>query len=115
MGRARVDRAGRISQGQHATLQWLAKTKPLDQVGYRINSFNAIRQACVDGLGLALIPCFMGDGYPGLLRVIPPIAELSLDLWLLTYPDLRDTVRIQAIFKILQKELTRLAPRLAGT
>jgi len=103
------------AQDQHRTLLWLAKIKPLDQVGYRINSFNAIRQACVDGLGLSLIPCFLGDGHPGLRRVMPPVTELSSELWLLTHPDLRDTVRIQAVFKILQQELARLAARLAGT
>jgi DNA-binding transcriptional LysR family regulator len=100
---------------QHPSLLWLAKIKPLDQVGYRINSFHAIRKACLDGLGLALIPCFMGDGDPGLRRVLPPVPELSLQLWLLTHPDLRDTVRTKAIFQILQQELKRLAPRLAGT
>lgn len=93
---------------------WLSKIKPLDQVGYRINSFHAIRQACVDGLGLALIPCFLGDGHPGLRQVLPPMTDLALDLWLLTHPDLRDTVRIKAVFQILQQELMQRAPRFAG-
>lgn len=102
-------------QDQHRTLLWLAKIKPLNQVGYRINSFNAIRQACVDGLGLALMPCFLGDSHPGLRRVLNPVNELSQELWLLTHPDLRDTVRIKTVFQILQQELLRLAPRFAGS
>jgi hypothetical protein len=58
---------------------------------------------------------FQGDGHPGLRRVMPPVAHLSSELWLLTHPDLRDTVRIQAVFQILQQELAPLAARLAGT
>lgn len=101
-------------RGAHPSLQWLSSIKPLDQVGYRINSFNAIKHACADGLGLALLPCFLGDSHPGLQRVLSPIPELSLDLWLLTHPDLRDTLRIKTIFNILREELTKLAARLTG-
>lgn len=100
---------------QHASVQWLAKIKPLDQVGYRINNFHAISNACADGLGLALLPCFLGDGHPRLARVLPPVAELSTVLCVLTHPDLRNTVRIKAVFQILQQELSPLVARLAGT
>lgn len=100
---------------QHPTLLWLAKIKPLNQVGYRINSFHAIRKACLDGLGLALMPCFLGDSDAGLRRLSPPVSELSLELWLLTHPDLRETVRTMAIFQIFHQELMRLAGRLEGS
>jgi molybdate transport repressor ModE-like protein len=102
------------AQSRHRTLRWLEKIKPLDQVGYRISGFSGVRAACVAGLGLALLPCFLGDGTDALRRVLPPDPAMSSELWLLTHPDLRETVRIQAVFKVLQEELAKVADLVAG-
>ena len=52
----------------------------------------ALRQ----GLGLAYLPCFMGDDDPALARYCPPDPELNLGLWLLYHPDLKRNARVQA-------------------
>ncbi len=48
------------------------------------------------GLGLTMLPCFLGDPDPGLARVpgAVPIADRSI--WLLLRPDLRKTARVRA-------------------
>ncbi len=102
------------SQERHRTLQWLEKIKPLDQVAYRMDGFAAIAQACTDGLGLALLPCFLGDSTPALRRVNLPEPTLSTELWLLTHPDLRSTARIKAIFQTMQRELSLRSDLIAG-
>jgi DNA-binding transcriptional LysR family regulator len=89
----------------HRTLDWLAQYQEPDQIALRINGFAAVCRACVAGLGLALLPCFMGEQEPALLRLCPPIAELATDLWLLIHPDLRQTARISAVFQLLQQSL----------
>lgn len=103
------------SHERHRTLQWLGKVKPLDQVGCRVDGFAAISQACSDGLGLALLPCFLGDSAPLLRRVAAPEPSLASELWLLTHPDLRDTARVKVIFQALHVELTKRANPVAGT
>ena len=102
------------SLGHNASLAWLAGIKPLDDVPYRTNSFTGVGEACAAGLGLAMLPCFIGDSQPALKRVTAVIEECANDLWILTHPDLRNTVRVKAVFQALQAELAKAAPLLAG-
>jgi DNA-binding transcriptional LysR family regulator len=102
------------SQERHRTLQWLEKIKPLDQVACRLDGFAAIAQACSDGLGLALLPCFLGDSMPALTRLSPPEPTLATELWLLTHPDLRHTARVTSVFQVLQRELALKAALIEG-
>lgn len=100
--------------GRHRTLRWLEKIVPLDTVGFRASTFSTLRQACIDGLGLALLPCFLGDSTRSLQRVTEPDPALASELWLLTHPDLRDTVRIQAVMRVLAEELGKVAGLVGG-
>ncbi|MES2299526.1 MAG: LysR family transcriptional regulator [Pseudomonadota bacterium] len=102
------------SQERHRTLRWLEKIVALDEVGCRVDGFSGVAQACADGLGLALLPCFLGDASKQLRRLAPPDPQLASELWILTHPDLRHTARIKAIFQTLQQHLLELAPRFEG-
>jgi molybdate transport repressor ModE-like protein len=102
------------SLSQHATLKWLAKTVALDGVKLRTNSFTGVQQACAEGLGLAVLPCFLGDAHRALQRVTGTLDECSKDLWLLTHPDLRHTTRVKAVFQVMFEELSAAADLFAG-
>ena len=91
------------SQSGHRTLRWLESVKPLAEVGLRANSFGIIRQACMDGLGLAMLPSFMGDATSALQAVGDPVPECATALWLLTHPDLRETTRVKVVYKNLAR------------
>lgn len=54
-----------------------------------------------EGIGLAALPCFLGDSEAGLIRVTGPIAELARELWLVTHEDLRRTARIEVFFAMM--------------
>ena len=95
------------SQSGHRTLRWLEGIKPLAEVGLRANSFGTIRQACVDGLGLAMLPCFLADATATLERLGDPVLECAAELWLLTHPDLRETTRVKVVYQLLQAELSK--------
>jgi DNA-binding transcriptional LysR family regulator len=49
-----------------------------------------------EGLGLAYLPCFMGDSDSKLKRYCAPSLVHDLGLWLLYHPDLRRTKRVSA-------------------
>ncbi len=102
------------SLSQHATLKWLSKIVPVDAVRLRTNSFSGVQQACAEGLGLAVLPCFLGDEHSALQRVTGTLDECSKDLWLLTHPDLRHTTRVKAVFQVMQEELVAAADLFAG-
>lgn len=53
------------------------------------------------GLGVAPLPCFLGDGERDLIRVGDPLEALTMDLWILTHPDLRNTARVKALLRYL--------------
>ena len=70
------------------------------------------------GAGLGILPCFVGDADPALVRLTAPIAELAADVWLLVHPDLRAVSRvrllvdwIRAAFKDGRRVLQGLAVR----
>jgi DNA-binding transcriptional LysR family regulator len=54
----------------------------------RCNSFEALLGAAMGGLGLTVLPCYLGDWHGGLEKVL---AEGSppRDIWLGVHPDLR--------------------------
>lgn len=83
-------------------------------VTYRANSLLALRDAAAQGLGLALLPCYLGDRVPVLARVGTPVAELRNELWLLTPPDLRRMARIRAFMDAMRAAVQPLQPLLEG-
>lgn len=92
----------------HRTLRWLAQHLPLTDVAYRTSSFGCIHQACRAGLGLAVLPCFIGDGSADLQRLGDSLPDCAAELWLLTHPDLRETTRVKVVFQLLQAELSAM-------
>jgi DNA-binding transcriptional LysR family regulator len=94
----------------HRSLVWLEHFKPLAEVGYRSSSFGVLTHACASGLGLAVLPCLLGDAHPQLRRHGMPISACTTPLWLLVHPDLRRTARVQAVFRCLQEVLPAALP-----
>jgi DNA-binding transcriptional LysR family regulator len=66
------------------------------------------------GLGIGLLPCYLGDSCPTLNR-IPDQAPLPLgELWLLSRPESRGVARIQVLAEYLQRLFSGLGQRLIG-
>jgi DNA-binding transcriptional LysR family regulator len=95
-------------------LRWLAQLVPMEQVALRFSGLLMVRSACAQGLGLALLPCFLGDAEPSLARIGEPVPMCDSELWLLSHPELRDTVRVKALRHWLLKALSAQADLLAG-
>lgn len=67
----------------------------------------AVVNACAEGMGLALLPCYLGDSEDRLVRVGEVIEPLTLELWVLTHPDLRHTARVKALMAYLYEALKK--------
>ena len=61
----------------------------------KFNSVPLQVQAAVKGMGLAILPCFVGDTAQGLRRVPGCRPHENYDIWLLSHPDQRDTARLR--------------------
>jgi molybdate transport repressor ModE-like protein len=86
--------------------RWIAERGHDSRAAFRANGLVALRDAAAQGLGLAVLPCYLGDISPGLARVGAPIAELDNELWLLTHPDLRRVARVRTFLDAMRDALT---------
>jgi DNA-binding transcriptional LysR family regulator len=77
----------------------------LRNIVFRSNSTLAAIGAARDGVGVTLLPCFLGDRDPGLVRVIEPPEDLTLQLWILTHSDLRHTARVRTLMRFITESL----------
>jgi DNA-binding transcriptional LysR family regulator len=91
-----------------AAADWLARAAPVGAVAYRSNSLVNQLVAAKAGMGLALLPCYLGDGDDGVARALArPIPELEGELWIVTHADLRKTARIRAFFDLVGEQLAQ--------
>jgi DNA-binding transcriptional LysR family regulator len=93
--------------------KWLNE-RAASRIVYKINTVLGLAEAAAAGIGLALLPCFIGSATPGLIRLTSPIAELANGIWLLTHPDLRQTARVRAFMDFAASEIARRRKTIEG-
>ena len=94
---------------------WVRKSEfPHTPVRGRFNNAIAQLAAAKAGLGLARIPCFLGDPEPTLQRVPPGQSAPCHDVWILTHKDLISTVRIQTFMDCMSKAFQQKQDLLEG-
>lgn len=94
---------------------WMAEQGLSAHCRHWVDSLFGMYAAARDGGGAAVLPCYLGDGDPRLVRAGAPIPALATELWLLTHPDLRRVARIRAFMDFLAAALATAGARLAGT
>ena len=76
--------------------QWVRESAfPKSPARHRLDDLSLQVQAAKAGLGISILPCFIADNEPGLVRVPPGDTLPGRDLWLLTHEDLRYTARVR--------------------
>lgn len=73
-------------------------------------TLSALKQS----LGLAYLPCFMGDGEESLQRYRPPEVAHDLGLWLLYHSDLKQNKRVQLFRAHMVREIGSLRALFEG-
>ena len=73
------------------------------------------QSAARGGLGLAMLPCVIGDNDPQLVRASSREPTKARDIWLLTHSDLRRTARIKAFMAFAEKVLRDAKGELMGS
>lgn len=98
-----------------AAADWITGRVPPEKVVYRASSLVNQMTAARLGIGLAVLPCYLGDTTAGIVRAIPePLDELTRELWIVTHADLRRTARIRAFFDIVGEGLAVRRSLFAG-
>lgn len=69
------------------------------------SSLPLMLQATSAGLGIAMLPTYVGDAEPALRRLARPDVRHLADLWLLSHVDLRDNVRFRTTRRRISEAL----------
>lgn len=88
-------------------LIWKKKEHGERQTVFSSVSAMSVLNAAAEGLGFTFMPCYLGDAHDRLVRVTDPLEPLSIELWILTHPDLRHTARVKALMAYLYEALTK--------
>ena len=67
-----------------------------------------------EGMGVSILPCFMGDPDPRLARYTDPQPEWDLGLWILLHSDLKRTARVLAFRDHMMKAIKAESDLFAG-
>lgn len=102
------------SLSQTSVARWMRNELADSEVSLRADSFLALKLAAEAGLGLAALPCYLGDNSASLVCVHAPIKAMETALWVLTHDDLRHTARIRAFTEFAAGALARHRPLLEG-
>jgi DNA-binding transcriptional LysR family regulator len=94
--------------------RWMRSQLPASEITLRADSLLGLCHAARAGLGLAALPCYLGDSTPGLVCVHEPIAAMETALWILTHEDLRRAARIRAFTEFVANAFGRRRALLEG-
>lgn len=84
---------------------WLRSAYPKGRVAFRSNSRHVQAVACASGVGLAVLPCPLGDAHPDLRRVVRASIPPGRDVWLGYHRDLRRLPRLRVLLELLIEQL----------
>ena len=94
--------------------RWLKENASEKRIVYKVNTMAGLAQAAAGGVGLALLPCYIGTAVEGLTQLSPPLPELEGELWLLAHPDLRNTARVRAFLDFCAEAIARRRRMIEG-
>ena len=83
--------------------RWLEEENLVERCRIRVNTVYGMLSAAKAGLGLAVLPCYLGENDKQLIRVGREISSMAVDLWVLTHPDLRKTERIRVFLDHVER------------
>lgn len=98
-----------IGWGENLPSPGWTRDTPYPDLPVRHRLFSNILQleAAKEGLGLTLLPCFLGDPEPGVVRVPGTATVDGKSIWLLYHEDLRRTARVRTLIDFLAPAIQR--------
>lgn len=90
---------------QSITNRWINQHVADAEITQRASSISSIIASVRSGLGAAILPCMMGDDIPGLVRLLPPIEELTTPGWMVTTDQARRQPHIRAVIDLVVEQI----------
>ena len=80
---------------------WFEALVGPDHIPLRCNSLSNVVQTIRAGLGIAMLPCSIGETQPELIRCLPPVPALNAQTWLLVRGEMRLAPHVRAFVDFL--------------
>lgn len=84
-------------QEHYATMRWLREHVRDRPPAARLMRTDLMIEAATSGIGVAVLPCFLGDAVSALVRLSAPVDALRADYWVITSPDLSKNPSVRAV------------------
>lgn len=83
--------------GSLPDVEWIKRMLPKAKIVFGSNNRGVQARMCVEGSGIAVLPCPLGDATPELRRIDLGEAPPGRDVWLGYHRDLRRVARLRAL------------------
>lgn len=95
-------------------LRYLAEVDERLEPAIRSSSITAQARLIASGAGCGILPCFLGETTPGLVRLLRAQTAIERSFWLVVHRDMRRVARIEAFITWLREEVAAAQPLLSG-
>ena len=97
-----------------ALSKWMAKHGLTENVVCQADSIGGCRELSEAGIGVAALPCCLGDASENLAKVAGPVPEMECELWAFTHRDMKDASRVRNLVEFLVEAIKPWLPALRG-
>jgi DNA-binding transcriptional LysR family regulator len=94
---------------------FLMQAAPNSTVSARSNSLANLVSALKAGLGIAMLPCLVGDEESDLVRCLPPVKGVESEMWMIVREEVRSVPHVRAFADFLAAQIQLMRGQLAGT
>ncbi len=91
-----------------AIARWQRAAAAQNGARVRFNSIASMLPAVAEGLGVAILPLFAAERYPGLSRLGPVLEQPRMRLWVLSHRETRGNARVAALSRHLVKRIPQV-------
>ena len=89
----------------HPSVLWRKKYFPKVQPQYRVSSILTVAEFVAQGVGVGIVPLFLGQQRRELRQISDSLDESQTELWLLTHTESRHLRRVSTVFAHLADQL----------
>lgn len=91
---------------------WLTAAVPEGRIVQRVTSLSGVVASVQNGIGAAVLPCVIGDTVKDIVRLLPPVEELTTPCWMVTTDQARRQPHVRAVIDCVVSHMERSAARM---
>ncbi|MGQ8632015.1 LysR family transcriptional regulator [Agrobacterium sp. DKPNP3] len=103
-----------LGPDEFVPLDWIPGEIEMAATPVRFSEMRSRLHATRAGMGITLLPCFVGDADPLLSRVPGSPVIHTGDVWLLTHSDTRQTARVRLLSDRIRDTMRRVSAKVQG-